>query len=412
MQVNKPQMSIREALTALELTEEATLGDVRHQYRRLAMVWHPDKNASTSAATRMVRINLAWECVLKLFQDCVGSADREFDDIKVVAAFATVHLNSVGASSNPFDFSGSSSPWRSAHQERQDPFWQGQQFYGGTVPGKRGRNIKRKLKLTLFEAAFGTVRELEGEVQDLCTTCGGDGRSSRHGRQCTACRGAGAIRADRSYSQRWSSANVECPTCRGHGQIFESCKACEGNGLGAMRKWKTVIKTPPGARTGDVLVQFGMGGKSSSPDLQGELHCSIEVLPHDYLHLNEDGVLEVNALVSIWRWIAGGEVVVPLLDGSRVVRFPSMAHEVYVKGEGWPTPEGKGVRGDLLVQMMPLPLGELTQEQRQAVDKLASEDMHPFLKQWDQAMQAWTHGTQATRFPEKPPRKKKAPGMP
>jgi DnaJ-class molecular chaperone len=69
-----------------------------------------------------------------------------------------------------------------------------------------------------------------------------------------------------------------------------------------------------------------MGGKSSSPDLQGELHCSIEVLPHDYLHLNEDGVLEVNALVSIWRWIAGGEVVVPLLDGSRVVRFPSMAH--------------------------------------------------------------------------------------
>ena len=79
--MNKPQMSIREALTALELTEEATLGDVRHQYRRLAMVWHPDKNASTSAATRMVRINLAWECVLKLFQDCVGTSIHSTTDI-------------------------------------------------------------------------------------------------------------------------------------------------------------------------------------------------------------------------------------------------------------------------------------------------------------------------------------------
>lgn len=65
--LNKPQMSHREAFRELELTEGLPLAEVKAQYRRLAKLWHPDKNKTPGASARMVRINLAYEVLCQFY---------------------------------------------------------------------------------------------------------------------------------------------------------------------------------------------------------------------------------------------------------------------------------------------------------------------------------------------------------
>ena len=45
----------------LELQKEATQDQVKISYRRLALIWHPDKNKSPEAEQRMKQINKAYQ---------------------------------------------------------------------------------------------------------------------------------------------------------------------------------------------------------------------------------------------------------------------------------------------------------------------------------------------------------------
>jgi DnaJ-class molecular chaperone len=48
----------------LELPYTATADDIKKAYRRLAKIWHPDKNAGSKEAEQMIKkINAAYECL-------------------------------------------------------------------------------------------------------------------------------------------------------------------------------------------------------------------------------------------------------------------------------------------------------------------------------------------------------------
>jgi len=45
----------------LELKPDASLNDIKAAYRRLAKIWHPDKNDAPEAAEKFKQINQAYE---------------------------------------------------------------------------------------------------------------------------------------------------------------------------------------------------------------------------------------------------------------------------------------------------------------------------------------------------------------
>ena len=51
----------RDHYKVLEVARDASTEDIQHAYRTLAMRYHPDRNASPEAASKMTAINEAWE---------------------------------------------------------------------------------------------------------------------------------------------------------------------------------------------------------------------------------------------------------------------------------------------------------------------------------------------------------------
>lgn len=366
--MNKPQMNTQEAYRELDLPLGATQDAVKSQYRRLAAQWHPDKNPSTEALARMVRINLAYEVLTGFFAKATDSA--------------TVHADAAPH--------GSKHAQRTAAGQRSGPY-QGRPASGRAKQQEGSRPQPRRVRLTMFEAAFGAKKTLRGESEEPCDPCHGRGKLFNKGYQCTTCDGRGMT----------DSAVLglkACNACGGAGNIFPTCTACNGTRTtGQMRKWVKVIDTPPGIRNRDTLITQTLSLEETHGHI-GDLEIVFEVMAHDHFVMNENGELCVYLPISVWIFAAGGEVLVPLLDGARVVTVEPGRDEIVIERQGWPSRMAGGKRGDLRVHLMVQPAGDMTDEQRNFVRSMAALDNDSLVGEWGEAMKEWAHGTTETRF--------------
>lgn len=306
--MNKPQMSHREAFRELELTEGLPLAEVKAQYRRLAKQWHPDKNKTPAASARMVRINLAYEVLCQFYS----------------TPFTGCTTHDSGPGFWDGGFSGYGRRSHSEHFDDGEPFGGSRSDNDEPLYAKRGRNITRKIKITLYEVVFGCKRTVQGEVTDLCAHCGGAGHKG-HPQMCAECGGRGKIFD--GFLNRYRTTDLRCSKCEGTGFRSAGCSTCNGSGQGESRQWSEQVTIPPGAFHQGVLRMQGKGGRSSNKHLHGDLVLTIEISEQPLFMTSASyDVLESDAIgvvvpVSFWTWILGGEVVVPLLQGSRVVTF-------------------------------------------------------------------------------------------
>jgi molecular chaperone DnaJ len=391
-------MSHREAYRELELTEGLPLAEVKTQYRRLAKLWHPDKNKTPGAGARMVRINLAYEVLCLFFST-------------PYTGYST-HDSGQGFAEGGFGgFDGFGQRGYEDHFTDDQPFGGSRRNNTEPVYAKRGRTITRKIKITLFEAVFGCKRTVEGEVTDNCSRCGGSGRKGPH-QFCEPCRGQGRIFTNPRH--RYGSMSQRCSACAGSGYQENKCPACEGSGHGHIRQWSEQVTIPPGAHHQGVVRMQGKGGQSSSKYLHGDLVLSIEILDHPLFSITDpadalgDDSLWVIVPVSYWTWLIGGDVVVPLLNGSRLVSFPAHAQHIAVAGEGMPTRRDPSNRGDLIVQLDPLKPNEVSPEHRKIIEQMAREQENSHITKWDDDMRDWTLGSTESRFGEIKPKKRTA----
>jgi len=87
----------------------------------------------------------------------------------------------------------------------------------------------------------------------------------------------------------------------------------------------------------------------------------------------DGGNLEVTVPIGVAEALRGGTIEVPTLDGTKKIRVaPGTRHGSIqrLRGEGAPKPGGKG-RGDIRYRLEIEMPGELSDEQREAVEKLA-----------------------------------------
>jgi curved DNA-binding protein len=122
-------------------------------------------------------------------------------------------------------------------------------------------------------------------------------------------------------------------------------------------------RIPPGARSGSRVRLAGQGSPGVAGGPPGDLFINIEIPPHAQFERDGDD-LRVTVPVDIYTAATGGEVRVPTLDGSVMLKIPprTQADRVFrLKGKGMPRLEKPAERGDLYARaklVLPEPLSD------------------------------------------------------
>ncbi|MEX0374373.1 molecular chaperone DnaJ [Spiribacter pallidus] len=355
-------MSKRDYYDVLGVSQNASEGDLKKAYRRLAMKYHPDRNPGDTDAE--VRFKEAKEAYEVLSDPQKRAAYDQFGHAGVEAGGG-----GGGGPGGPGGFGGA---------DFSDVFGDifGDIFGGGRGGSRafRGADLRYRMEVSLEEAVQGVEREIRIPTQVRCDACEGSGAAPGSQPQtCPTCKGHGEVR----MQQGFFSVQQSCPRCSGSGQIIsDPCRKCGGKGTVADQKTLNV-RVPPGVDTGDRIRLSGEGEPGEQGGPPGDLYVEMVVKPHPIF--TRDGAdLRCDIPVSMTTAALGGELEVPTLEGRVSLRVPAgtQSGKVFrVRGKGVKPVRG-GTPGDLLCRVAVETPVNLTGRQKKLLEELAETLEH------------------------------------
>ena len=241
-------------------------------------------------------------------------------------------------------------------------------FSGGSrkTPRRAGADLRYDLEISLVDAFNGTKITVGVPHQYECTTCHGTGAQPGFLKDCPKCRGTGEIRSSRTIGGRPMTNIAVCPDCGGSGKIIERpCPTCHGSGtLQKTRKIEMMI--PRGVEDGQFLRIAGEGEPGENHGPPGDLYAVVHVKKHDVFE-RQGADLHTTALVGLPTALLGGEISVPTITGSALLKVPrgTQSHTLFrLRGQGMPSMNADA-RGDLLVKVIVKIPAVLTKKQEE-----------------------------------------------
>src|ERR687890_1395887 len=351
-------MSKRDYYEVLAVSRTATDQEIKSAYRRLAVMYHPDKNPNDATAEE--KFKEAAEAYSVLSDAEQRARYDRFGHAGVSGAGASAGWGAQG-------FGG-------IEDILGDLFGFGDMFGGRSAGGRRGAaqrgaDLRYDLEMTLEEAASGMTAQLRIPRLEACETCSGSGAASgTQPENCSACAGTGQVR----YQQGFFSVARTCGQCRGAGRVIRTpCEACSGAGR-VEREKQIEVKIPAGVETGSRLRLAGEGEAGAQGGPAGDLYVVIHVKEHDVFE-RQGNNLYASVPVTFAQAALGAETTVPTLDAQESLKVPAGTQTGTVfrmKGHGMPVLGGRG-RGDLFVSVTVVTPTTLTREQRKLLEQLA-----------------------------------------
>jgi molecular chaperone DnaJ len=334
----------------LGVQREATAGDIKRAYRKLARQWHPDINPGDRAAA------VRFQQVLEAYETLIDPERRRRYDAGHFAS--AVEAPSFGFAG--FDFSPT------VHAERTTTF--GELFEdvlarrGGARPSPgRGTDIHARTSIGFDEAWRGTERAVTVTRHDPCRTCAGTGYHQVAETRCVSCEGTGTVRSVRGHMV----FSKNCPRCAGTGLRRQAvCGECHGQGV-MPRVELVTVRVPAGVPDGARIRVAGKGHAGVGGGAAGDLYLEIAVEPHATLRRDGEDVLMVLP-IAVHEAGLGTRIEVATPDGPVRVRVPpgtQSGQRFRLRERGAPTPSGR--RGDLIVEVrlaLPRVLDERSKE--------------------------------------------------
>lgn len=169
-----------------------------------------------------------------------------------------------------------------------------------------------------------------------------------------------------------------CPQCNGEGVIItHKCTHC--NGLGVVKGDEVVeVNIPAGVAEGMVINIPGKGNAGIHNGINGDIQVLISEEEND-TYVRDGQNLYYNLLLDFPTAALGGEVEVPLIDGStttlKIEPGTQPGKQLLLRGKGLPAVQGYGRgMGDIIVNTSVYVPKTLSKEEKEAIKSLRGSD--------------------------------------
>ena len=328
-------MSQRDYYEVLGVSKNASDDDIKKAYRRLAMKYHPDRNASNKEAEEKFKeAKAAYEV---LSDERKRAAYNQFGHAGVNQGAGGSGFGGFGG----FDFDNLGDIFG-------DIF--GGRARGGRQQAQRGADLAYEFEVTLEEAVHGASKEIKIPTWVGCKTCDGVGAKKGTSKTtCAQCRGSGQVQMQHGFL----AIAQPCGACAGSGQVIKDpCVTCRGQGR--VRETKTLsIKIPAGVDSGDRIRLSGEGEAGMHGAPAGDLYVQMHVKTHPIFQ-RDGNDLHCEIPISFISAALGGEVEVPTLTGNVNLKIPNETQsgkQFRLRGRGVKSLRGAQV-GDLLCRVV------------------------------------------------------------
>ena len=356
----------------LGVPRNASKDDIKHAYRKMAHIHHPDKAGGNEA--KFKEINEAYQVL--------GDENKraQYDQFGRVfeggspSGQGGFNWGQAGGFNPGEDFRGF------GDFDFSDIFEDvlgGMGFAGAKRESRsrKGRDIQIDMEIPFEEMIFGGKHEVSLQKLSKCEHCGGNG--AEEGSKtvtCQTCHGSGKVeKTQRTILGVFSQVSV-CLACSGKGEVPEVvCKNCGGRGVGRAME-RIEIFVPAGVNNNELLKVSGKGEASATGGVPGDLFVKIHVIHSKiYRRQNDDVVMLLH--VKFTAAALGAKVDVETPDGKIAMKIPEGTESgdiLKVRGKGVPHASGYG-RGDLLVEIKVETPKKLSRKAKEMIEKLKEE---------------------------------------
>ena len=350
-------MNKRDYYEVLGVSKNATEGEIKSAFRKLAKKYHPDVSKEPDAAEKFKEAQEAYAVLSD------ESKRKQYDQFGHSAFQNNGYGGAGGFDFSDFDFSdifgdlfGSSFGFGGRSNSRGNR-------------SRKGNDILMRMDLTFEEAIFGTTKSIKLDVNEECMECHGKGGKGE--KTCPTCHGKGQETRQQNTLFGTFMTNTTCSNCNGKGVIYESkCSKCHGNGK--IKVNKTIeVKVPAGVDTGNRLRLAGKGESGINGGANGDLYLEFKVKDHP-LFQRDDNDIYLVLPITITDAVLGAKVDVPTLYGTVTLTIPagSKTNDKHrLKGKGV-SDVNSGRKGDMYVILDIQVPKKLTRDQKKLFEQL------------------------------------------
>lgn len=348
----------RDYYEVLGVSKSSSADEIKKQYRKLALKFHPDRNQSADAGEHFKEISEAYGVLSDPEKRKVYD---QYGHSGVDGKYSTedIFQGARGDFSDMFGRGGFDSIFESIF---------GRGGFGGSQQ-QRGSDLLFETSVTLEDVLHGKKMEIDVQKEIKCPACDGSGcKPGTKKKTCSSCSGQGQVRKTRSMGFA-SFVTVEpCSSCRGSGSIIDTpCSECKGTTRKRGVK-KVSFDIPSGIDSGDYTIPNE--GNEIPGGINGDLIVRIRVQPHAMF--KRDGMdIFYDQDVSMVDAALGKDIVVPTLDGSEKIKVESGSQPntiIKLKGKGVPHLNSRG-RGDQYVRIVVNIPKKLSKHQKNLLDE-------------------------------------------
>jgi len=345
----------------LGLEKGASEEEIKKAYRKLAMQYHPDRNAGDKEA----------EAKFKEIGEAYGtlsdaSKKQQYD----------MFWSAGWTGWNPF--------WGGGWFQAEDLWDIFNSFFGGGFSGQSGgrrqareqrwEDIEYDMHIDLKTSIYGGKDVVEFHKREHCGHCDGEGGSGK--KTCDTCGGRGQVVQTSQSPFGVIQQTRTCPDCRGEWSTFEAlCSECQGEKRSLIKK-KLDIDIPAGIDDGMVIKLTGEGNEWIGTKAAGDLYIRFHVQTEEKW-LNRDGVdLHYNLEIDYVEATLGTtrEVNIPVIWKRTIdIAAGTQAESILkISGDGVKYID-RDSKWDLLIHIhIPVPK-KLSKSEREILENLAQE---------------------------------------
>lgn len=346
-------MTKRDYYEVLGVSKGAAQDEIKKAYRKMAIKYHPDKNPDDPQAEEK-------------FKEA-AEAYEVLSNPEKRQRYDQFGHQGLGGNSG---FGGGMN-MEDIFSQFGDIFGGGfDSFFGGGGRGgrrgKKGTNLRVKIKLDLAEIANGVEKKIKVKRHLVA-----DGVTFK---SCASCNGSGQIKkvVNTMLGQMVSAST--CPTCGGNGQVVDK-KPAEADARGLIVKEEIIpINIPAGVSDSMQLSLSGKGNETPG-GIPGDLLIVIEEVPHEHLQRDGNNVI-YDLYVNFVDAVLGAQLEVPTIEGKVKIRLESGTQSgriLRLKGKGIQELNGYG-KGDQLIHVNVWTPIQVTKEEKEILERLRDSD--------------------------------------